>query len=296
MNYFLQENSTPSAESAKESDLSFLQETAAKLQESFSKMFDSAVNMIPKVIVFICILIVGRIIAGIIRKVILKALQTIHFDEMLTKAKMDVMLNKIKPGLKASLIIGKMLFWIIMLTFITAAAEYIGLNMITDGIAAFFAYLPTLFCAILLIFIGLYIAEMVKNVVYSAANSIGVSGAKAIANIVYYLLAIVVVITGLGQAGLETHLIETNLHLIIGSILLAFAISYGLASREVTTNLLSSYYGKGKFKPGMKIRIDGKEGVVERIDGVSITLNQGDSSIVLPAKQLIEKEIEILSS
>ena len=291
---FLIQEAPPGGQNSPNSELSFIQETAEKLQKSFSDMFNSAVEMIPKVIVFICILLVGKIIASIIRRVISRALKAIHFDSMLEKAGMEVMLNKIKPGLKASTIISKMLYWFVMLAFITAAADYIGFEMVTNGIEAFFAYLPQLLTAILFMFIGLYIAEMVKNVVYTAANSIGVSGAKAIANIVYYLLAIVVVITGLGQAGLETQLIETNLHLIIGSILLAFAISYGMASRDITANLLSSYYGKGKFKPGMKIRIKDQEGIIEKVDGISITLNQGEKSVVIPAKQLIENEIEIL--
>ena len=295
MKFFLKEDVISTVINSVGTQSSFLQETSMKLKDSFSKMFDSAVAMIPKLVVFICILIVGRVIAGVFKTILSKALKTMRFDEMLSKVGMDILLNKIKVGLKASLIICKIVFWCIMLTFITAAADYIGFEMVTEGIAAFFAYLPTLFAAILFIFIGLYIAEIVKNVVYTAANSIGVSGSKAIGNIVYYLLAIVVVITGLGQAGVETQLIETNLHLIIGSILLAFSISYGMGSREVTTNLLSSYYGKGKFKTGMRIRINGKEGTVERIDGVSITLNQGDKSVVIPAKQLIEQEIEILN-
>lgn len=293
MRFLTQENNPSDAlESTGESN--FLQETVLKLKGSFGSMFQSAVDMIPKIIVFICILVVGRIIAGILQKIINKTLNAISFDAMLEKAGMDVMLNKIKPGLKASLILSKMIYWFVMLTFITAAADYIGFAMVTEGIAGFFAYLPTLLTAILFMFIGLYVAEMVKSVVYTAANSIGVSGAKAIGNIVYYLLAIVVVITGLGQAGLETQLIETNLHLIIGSILLAFAISYGLSSREITTNLLSSYYGKGKFKPGMKIRVNGKEGVIEKVDGISVTIDQGENSLVIPAKKLVESEVEII--
>lgn len=291
MKYSIQSDNLESAET----DLGFFETTWSKLQESFLNMFNKGVDMIPKLVVFFLIIIIGRIIAGILQKIVVKALKAVNLDGALEKMGMDVILNKIKPGLKASFIIGKVLFWLVMLAFLTAAADYMNLTFITSGVASFFAYLPVLLSAIILVFIGLYIADIVKNVVYTAANTIGVSGAKAIANIVYYLLAIVVVITGLGQAGMDTTMIETNLHLILGSVLLAFAFSYGFASREIVTNLLSSYYGKGKFKEGMKVKIKGVEGVIEKIDSISITINQGEKSTVFPSKNLIEEEIEIIN-
>jgi hypothetical protein len=97
-----------------------------------------------------------------------------------------------------------------MLLFITSAANVLGWEMLTDGISAFMAYLPTLGISLIIFIIGVYIADLVKNMVYTAADSIGVSGAKAIANIVYYLLFIFIAITALNQAGINTEIITSN--------------------------------------------------------------------------------------
>lgn len=274
----------------------FINKLITSLQGSFNAMAESCMEAIPKLLVFIVILLIGRILAKIIKKILLKALRAMSFDELIKKVNLDVMLNKIKPGLSATEVLGKFLFWMIMLIFITAAADYIGLTMVTDAIGAFFEYLPTLLAALLVLIVGMYIADLVRNVVYTAANSIGISGAKAIASIVYYLLAIMIVVTSLKQAGIDTTMITTNISMILGAILLAFAISYGFSSRELVKNILSSYYGRGKYKEGMRIRVGDIEGVIEKVDSISVTINTGNKKVVLPSKTLVEEKIEIINT
>ncbi len=252
-------------------------------------------DAIPKFIVFVSILLLGHFLGRILKKIFLKALQAMSFDDLIKKVNMDVLLNKIKPGLSATSILVKILYWLVMLIFITAAADYVGMTMVTEAIGALFGYIPTLIAALVVLIIGLYIADLVKNVVYTAANSIGISGAKAIASIVYYLLAIMVVVTALKQSGINTDMITTNIAMILGAILLAFAISYGFSSRELVKNILSSYYGRGKYEEGMTIRIGEIEGVIEKIDSISVTISSSNKKIVLPSKMLIEEKIEILS-
>jgi len=109
------------------------------------------------------------------------------------------------------------------------------------------------------------------------------------------LLFIFIAITALNQAGVDTDIITSNITLILGSILLAFAISYGFASRNLASNMLSSYYGKGKFTEGQRIRIGDEEGVIVRIDSISVTLQQEKQQLVFPSKRLVEEEVIILS-
>ncbi|MFM1932738.1 MAG: hypothetical protein RL226_2041 [Bacteroidota bacterium] len=267
----------------------------AALQNSFISFGEGIANYIPVVISAIVVLFVGWIISKIAARFVLKTLNGIKFDTLVEKVQLDKMLNKIKPGLSASFVLSKVFYWLLMLLFITSAANVLGWQMLTDGISSFMAYLPTLGIALIIFVIGVYIADLIKNMVYTAADSIGVSGAKAIANIVYYLLFIFIAITALNQAGINTDIITSNLTIILASILLAFALSYGFASRHLVTNMLSSFYSKGKFKEGQVIRVIGFEGEIEAIDSISVTLKTSDGRIVLPSKTLIEESVVILS-
>ena len=265
------------------------------LENSFTSFGEGIANFVPVIISAIVVLLVGWIISKIIFKFVHRALIGMKFDQMTEKIQLDKLLNKIKPELSASLILAKVFYWLLMLLFITSAANVLGWEMLTDGISAFMAYLPTLWISLIIFIIGVYIADLVKNMVYTAADSIGVSGAKAIANIVYYLLFIFIAITALNQAGINTEIITSNLTIILASILLAFALSYGIASRHLVTNMLSSFYSKGKFKEGQLIRVGDVEGIIESIDSISVTIATKGGKVVMPSKILIEESVTILA-
>ena len=66
-------------------------------------------------------------------------------------------------------------------------------------------------------------------------------------------------------------------------------------ARDVLTNILGSYYGKDRFKIGMQVRIGADEGVIEKIDSISIALRTQDRLILIPTRQLVTERIEILN-
>ena len=264
------------------------------VKDSFASFGQSIVDFLPSVVSALVFFIIGWIIAKILRKVTKRGLEAIKLDDLVEKAGLQKMLNKIKHGLSAAKVLSGIVYWLIMLVVLTVTANIMGMTMVNDAIEGFFAYLPTLTVALVLFIIGVYIADLVKDIVYTAANTIGISGAKSIANIVYYILFIFIAITALNQAGVDTDIISSNLTLILGAILLAFATAYALGSWRIVRNMLSSYYTKGKYAEGQRVRMAGHEGTVEKIDSVSITLKTATGKVVLPSSLLVEDQVEIL--
>ncbi|MCH2199497.1 MAG: mechanosensitive ion channel [Flavobacteriales bacterium] len=273
-------------------------ETLDRIKEalfnSFASFGEGIADYVPIVISALVVLLVGWIISKLFAGLIHKGLKSIKFDTLIEKIGLDKMLSKLKKDLSGAYVLSRIFYWILMLLFITSAANVLGWQMLTDGIAAFMGYLPTLGISLIIFIIGVYVAELIKTMVYTAANSIGISGAKTIANIVYYLLFIFIAITALNQAGIDTDIITSNLTIILGSVLLAFALSYGIASRHIVTNMLSSFYSKGKFIEGQRIRMGEVEGTILTIDSVSVTIETADGNMVVPSKQLIEEQVLIL--
>jgi hypothetical protein len=254
------------------------------LSNSFAMFGESIANYVPLIISVLVVLLTGWLFSKLISKTIHRALIAIKFDELTEKIGVDKILSKIMPGLSAAFILSKVFYWMLMLMFFMSAANVLGWEMLTNGIAGFMGYLPTLGIALIIFVIGIFIADLIKNMIYTAANTIGVSGAKAIANIVYYILFIFIAITALNKAGIDTEVITSNIALILGSILLTFALAYGFAARNLVTNMLSSYYGKGKTS-----------GVIEKIYSISIALITAEGREVIPSKILVEEQVAILS-
>jgi small-conductance mechanosensitive channel len=225
---------------------------------------------------------------------ITRLLKTLQFDKLADKINAGQMLDRVNVKAAPSAIVGKFVYWIIFLLFIISATETLGWEVVSQEVSKVIAYLPQLFFAILFFVFGLYLAELLKKVIYSATSSIGLGGAKAISNVVFYIIVVFVSITALNQAGVNTDLITSNITLIFGGILLAFAIAYGFAARDILSNLLSSFYNKDRFKPGDKIRVDEVEGTIDKIDSLAITIKtaKGDK-VIIPSKLLTQHIVEL---
>ncbi|MFT4660574.1 MAG: hypothetical protein ACI8XB_000842 [Patiriisocius sp.] len=264
------------------------------VNNSITGLFDMMSNALPGIIGAIVVLIVFWIIAKIIKWIVKNILKKAQIDTLSEKMELDLILKKAGIKSKLSAFLSGLLYWLILLFGIIVASEIIGIPTFTLGVATIVGYLPKLAAAFIIFLLGIFISDMVKNMVLSATASIGLSGGKVIANIIYYVLLIFISITALNQTGIDTGIITSNLTLIFGSMLVAFAISYGFASKEILTNVLSSFYGKDRFKVGMTIKINGTTGTIIKIDSLSVTLKTKENTKIIPVKNLVTEEIEIL--
>ena len=136
---------------------------------------------------------------------------------------------------------------------------------------------------------------MVKKAIQSMFKSLELSGGNLVGNIAFYLIVVFLSITALDQAGVDTSVIKSNLTLLIGSVLAAFTIAFGLGARDSIGRLLFGYYSRKNLQIGQKIRIKEIEGVIESIDNICMVLVTVDGKIVMPIKDVVDNEIKIIS-
>ena len=273
--------------------MKLLDELKGALERSMDMILDGFSNALPKMVLVIFLLLVGWIVGKLFKKVVTKALKIIKLDDAMDRLELSPILSRI--GIQSTCVfIGAVVYWMIMLIFLLTIAEVINMPILSEGIAAILGYIPQLLIALVIFIFGLFIANMIKNLVYNATDSIGLKGARVISNIVYYVLFIFIAITAINQTGVDTTIITSNVTLIFGAMLLAFGISYGIASKGIMSNMLSSFYRKDKFKPGMKIKVDDVEGVIKEMDSMSLTIETSDRKVIVPTHLLTEKKIEIL--
>lgn len=124
-------------------------------------------------------------------------------------------------------------------------------------------------------------------------QSIGILSAKLIASVVFYFLFITMAVSSMAQAKIDTNFISSNLTVVIGAGALAFALGYGLASRDLAANYLAGYYNRNKVRIGDEVRIVGVKGKVVMIDATSLILQTDDRAIVIPLSKLNTEKIEV---
>ncbi|NNK73500.1 MAG: mechanosensitive ion channel, partial [Flavobacteriaceae bacterium] len=131
------------------------------------------------------------------------------------------------------------------------------------------------------------------NSIVALFKSLDISGSKMISQLVFIIILIIVSITALNQAGIDTEIITSNLTLIFGAFLAAFAIALGLGARVVVGDLLRTFYTRRTFELGQKIKFNDVEGEIIAIDDISITLKTATGKLVVPVKDIVESQVEI---
>lgn len=250
---------------------------------------------IPSILVAVIVILIAWLLARLVSGGFEKLLRTVKFDTFAERLKLTSFLQQAGIQLAPSTIIGRFIYWVFVLLIIATAAETLNWTAVSYQIQRFLEYLPNLITGVLIFGIGAYIASLVRDFVRSATGSLGISTGRILSSVIYYVLFIMVVLTALEQAKVDTRLLSTNLMMFIGAILLAASISYGFASREVLSNILAGFFNKRSFHKGMIIEIDGIRGTIVEMTNIAITIQVSDSErVVIPSHQLMTTKVKII--
>lgn len=272
-------------------DMDFIME---RLEHAFRTYLAGLLDLLPGLIGGGLVILIGWLLAKLLRLVLVRVgVRTL--DPFAERSGLDEVLAKL-GGVKLSKLLGGLVYWFTILVFLLAASDVMGIEVVGRAVEAVFAYLPTLMTAVVIFLFGMWGADKVNKLVTQLTNSVGLAGGRIVSKVLAGLIVVFATITALNVAGVDTSLITANIQILIAGLLLAFAISYGFASRTILTNILSSYYGKERFKPGMRIRIGDDEGVIDRIDSISFTLHTADSEVLLPTSKLITERVVVIDA
>lgn len=270
-------------------DMTFFQD---RLPQAFNTYGAAFIDRLPAVLTGLLVLLIGLLLARGLRWVALRIGER-TLDPLAQRSGVDRAIARF-GGFTPARLVASIIWWLMVLIAILSAADIMGLHLVSFAVQRAFAFLPTLLTALAIFVLGLWGADKVSRLVSQLSNVVELSAGRIVGRILSVITIVFASITALNIAGVDTTLITTNIQIILGGLLLAFGVAYGFAARDVLSNILGSYYGNERFKPGMYVRIGEDEGVIERIDSVSMTLRKSDRVVMIPSKRLVTERIEVI--
>ncbi len=261
---------------------------------SFQRIFDDLLSGLPKVLGFIGFIILSWILIKIFLYIVKKALSKTKIDEWSEKLSETEIFGSSTINIVLTKVILGALKWLLVLIFVLVGADIFGLDIVSQGIGGFIAYLPKLLTALLIFIGGVYVGTIVKKAIHSMFKSLEITGGNLVGNIAFYLIVIFISITALNQAGIDTSIIEKNITLILGSIVLSFTIAFGLGSRDVVKKLLFGFYTRKNLEVGQHIKVGKTKGEIIAIDNICMTIKTNEGKVILPIDKVASKKVEII--
>ena len=236
------------------------------------QLLTSMVATLPKLLGFLVILILGYIISKIVASVIKTVISKAGVDKLGKKIEEVDFIRKNNIEIKISGILSRIIFYFMMLIFIVAATDVLGMPALSDLFKNMLNYIPNVVVAGVLLLVGILVADGIRKAIETTGKSLGIPSTGMLATAFFYFIMINFLMAALGQLQIDTGFIEKNILIVIGGISLAFAIGYGLASKTIVSNILSAFYSKDKIKVGDEVTIDNIRGEILNIDRSSVTL------------------------
>ncbi len=265
------------------------------LFHSTQTMASQLINVLPKLLTAIVVFLLGWLVARLISSLIKSILGAIKFDEFATKLHADDLLAKANVNSKPSELVCKFFYWMLMLFVIVMVSDTLGWHSVSSEISKLLGFLPKILIALVFFIVGTFIARVVRDFINGATASLGISSGRIIGNIIFYFLLIIVTITSLDQAGIDTSIITSNVLLIFGSVMLAASISYGFASKELLSNILASFFSRHTFSIGQIIEVEAVKGEIIEMSSVAVILQtSANEKVVIPTQVLITNKVKII--
>lgn len=250
---------------------------------------------IPNAIMALLIFIVGLIFAKIFAKVVEKALKKTKIDKLGERLGDIDLISKSNIDIAPSKVISSLIYYFLLIVVAMISAEILNLPIVSQLISNIVLFFPNIVVAIILLVLGIIFSDAMRRVVQTTCESLGIPAAKVIAGFVFYFIFISILLSALSQLQINTEFLGRNISIIIGGAVFAFAIGYGLASRETVSSFLTFRNSSSIVKVGDKIKIEDIEGTVVGVDKSTLTIDCGNKKVFVPMHKLSNHNIEIFN-
>lgn len=262
------------------------------LVTAMSALWQKIAAFIPNLIGALVVVIIGFAVAKLLDALLSKLLAKLGLDRLMRGTGLNKMMAKVGVKVPMSSLIGKIVYWFVLLVFMVSALESLGLERISATLDTLALYVPKVFSAALVLVSGILLAQLLNSLVSGAAEGVGIDYAAALGRLAQGLVIIISVSVAIGQLEIKAELLNYVIAIVLFSIGLAAALAVGLGCRSIASQIIAGIYVRELYELGQLIQIDGVEGTIEEIGTVNTIVQTAAGELVyLANRQLLEKHV-----
>jgi len=237
----------------------------------------------------ILLLAAGWLLARLLRVV---AVRGMHLAESLIERLAGS--SRLKVGRSAN-VLGTVVYWVVLLFFVTAATQVLGLQTFTEWLARLLEYLPTLAAGVLIVVAGYVLAGFVADLVLATATRLQAAQRTALARLAQGATLVAAILVGADQIGIRVTWIAILAAVVIAAVLGGVTIAVSLGARGYVANLIGAHYLRQAFEVGQRVRVSGFEGRIVEVSATSLVLETKEGRVVLPGRVYHDEPIVLLA-
>ncbi|RRU73769.1 mechanosensitive ion channel family protein [Stutzerimonas xanthomarina] len=257
------------------------------LLSAMSSLWASVAAFIPRLFGALVVVLLGFVVAKLLDTLLSKVLAKVGLDRLMAGTGLTKLLGRAGIRIPVSALIGKVVYWFVLLIFLVSAAESLGLERVSATLDMLALYVPKVFGAALILLAGVLLAQLLSGLVRGAAESVGLDYANGLARMAQGLVIIISISVAIGQLEVKTELLNYVIAIVLITIGLAVALAFGLGSRELVSQILAGIYVRELYEVGQRVCLADIEGQIEEIGTVKTLLLTDDGELTSVANRVL---------
>lgn len=267
-----------------------MQDYADSVREATRNLLDGLVAHVPSVLGAIALVVVGWFVARLLRLLSARGIQVIEtLIERATGRPSRL------GALRTATAISALVFWVVLLFFITAATQVLGLVTFTEWLARLLEYLPTFAAGLLIIAAGFILARFVGDLVYATAKRLAVPQRTALARLAQGATLVAGLLVGADQIGIRVTWIAILAAIIVAAVMGGVTLAVSLGARTYVSNMIGAHYLRQSFQIGEQVRVAGYEGRILDVTATSLVLETAEGRVALPGRVFHDEAIVLIA-
>lgn len=227
--------------------------------------------------------LLGRLLAWLARRGTAAALNRLHKRPELHGA-----IESSGAAAQVPAVVAGFVFWVILIFFIAAAMETLGLPVVTASLSRVAYYLPNVLAALAIVFVGIITAKVLGSAVSRATSSTGMALGPVIGATVRGTVILVAVVVAIEQVGIEANLLVVIVAVVVGTVLAGAGLAFGLGARTAVSNIIGAHYVAQAYRVGQTVRVAGVEGRIVETTPTAVFVAGPEGRVMIPAKTFSE--------
>jgi len=215
----------------------------SELSQSAQEFARSFAQFLPRLVIMLTIVLIGWVVASLAKIVLRRILRLVKFDRLSENAGAAQLLTQAALPSSTELMC-RLVFWVTWFVFMLAGLSALDIVGLQEHISLFLLFLPRLFVAVLIFFIGMIVASFLSRAALLAAVNAHLPSARVVA---YSIRTIVLLLTfsmAIEEIGIAERTILIAFSILFGAVMLGLAIAFGLGGQDLARRALERRFSE----------------------------------------------------
>lgn len=203
-------------------------------------------SAVPRLLGFVAILLVGWLLASLVRRAVAAVLGHARLNEWSQRAGVAGFVSQMGLRTDSSGLLALLAQWFVRLIALVVAFDALGLPAVADVLRQLLLWLPQAVVALVVLVIGGLAARALSSLVRGAVARSGRGDADLLAKVASAGVWAVAAVVAVHQMGIATALVQTLFMAAVGGLALALGLAFGLGGRDTAAEIVRRWYQRGR--------------------------------------------------